>query len=80
MKKTERSNKTRTASGHVLSLMQSLKPGEVFYFDGPARVVTRYSDYYQVPVTTETIVSLQNISGEPIAKKLTKVTIKQKTQ
>jgi hypothetical protein len=58
-----------------MSLLKSLKPGETFYTELPRNTVNTYSAKFGIKVRTESVVSLSDLSGNPICTKLIKITI-----
>lgn len=73
MKKTAKQYKTRTVKGHILGLIESLKPGESFLTtDKPATCQT-YAQRYGKAIQTKIVYNLDLKSG--IIKKITKVTV-----
>ena len=73
MKKTERINTNRTAKGHILALIETLKPGESLFTELPAKDVTSYAFKSGVKVKTEKMFSVCPKKLE--TKNLIKVTI-----
>ena len=73
MKKTERTNKTRTAKGHILALIDTLQAGESFLTTEVPSEVKSYAGKYGKKVKTAIIYQVDPKNLETV--KITKVTI-----
>ena len=73
MKKTDRSNKTRTAKGHIMALINSLDAGDYFLTDSNPQEVQSYAAKYGKKVKTAIIYQVDPKNLETV--KITKVTI-----
>ena len=73
MKKTERTNKTRTAKGHILALIDTLQAGESFLTSEIPSEVKSYASKYGKKVKTAIIYQVD--TKTLTACKITKVTI-----
>ena len=55
--------------------MKELGPGEGFYLDAPAKVATCYASTFDVKITTQVCLVIEDIAGVPVTKRITRVTV-----